>query len=128
MPRADLRATFDLFGLRFTRSARLTIFTFFSDIHKGEQVESGITKILLESSDLNGLVFFGKATIRRPARLFGCRNTCEGRPGRYPPRSAAASGLAFLSRSQSFFGAKTASAASEIKPPIAIQRSEPRSP
>src|SRR5437763_1535747 len=31
--RADLRAAFDLVGLRLTRSARLTIFTFFSDIH-----------------------------------------------------------------------------------------------
>src|SRR5256885_9090781 len=40
MSRADLRAAFDLVGLRLTRSARLTIFTFFSDIINGEQVDS----------------------------------------------------------------------------------------
>src|ERR1041385_5140024 len=67
--RADLRAVVDLVGLRLTRSARLTIFTFFSDIINGEQVESDYEinsgKFRPEGPDLLGkqLLDAGKGTL-----------------------------------------------------------------
>src|SRR5689334_9015680 len=69
MSRADLRAAFDLVGLRLTRSARLTIFTFFSDIFNGEQVVSDYEinsgKFRPEGPDLLGkqLLDAGRGTL-----------------------------------------------------------------
>ncbi len=65
MSLGDFRADLDLLGLRFTRSARFTIFTFFSDIkYLGEQVNYRNKRNLIsESSDLIWPDLLGKQVL-----------------------------------------------------------------